>query len=175
MVGVAGGVIWQVCDDLVPEPLVKGSGLETERGQKDAPAPLRPRLVFGGFEELPTVSLAAEGLRHPKRCEVEPPSPDVAQSTPELRAPFVAQKDGERAVVRVPGDRHVRERQALPGEGGILGTRRGSEVILKPCIALACPSFGGCIATTTRGCRGRSYPSPRLPPCVAWRPWSPRA
>ncbi len=50
-------VIRYLTDDLVPELLVEGPRLEAVRAQVHAPAAVLSSFLFGGFEELPAVSL----------------------------------------------------------------------------------------------------------------------
>src|SRR5215218_2268248 len=116
---VALWVVRDVCNDLVPELFVEWPCLKAESRQEDSVAPLRPGFVFGSPEEFRSVSLPAKRLRHPQDGEVEPPSPDVTDGSAEHCAPLVLEEDGERAVVGVPGNRHVEERQALAHEGGV--------------------------------------------------------
>src|SRR5215208_6180361 len=122
---VALWVVRDVCNDLVPELFVEWPCLKAESRQEDSVAPLRPGFVFGSPEEFRSVSLPAERLRHPQGVEVEPPSPDVTKGPAEHRAPLVLEEDGERAVVGVPGDRHVEERQSIAHKCGVLRAAQG--------------------------------------------------
>src|SRR5215208_996436 len=116
---VALWVVRDVCNDLVPELFVEWPCLKAESRQEDSVAPLRCGFVLGSYEEFRSVSLPPKRLRHPQGVEVEPPSPDVTKGPAEHRAPLVLEEDGERAVVGVPGNRHVEERQSVAHKCGV--------------------------------------------------------
>src|SRR5215212_7052751 len=120
---VALWVVRDVCNDLVSELFVEWPCLKAESRQGDSVAPLRPGFVFGSPEEFRSVSLPPKRLRHPQG--VEPPSPDVTKDPAEHRAPLVLEEDGERAVVGVPGNRHVEERQSVAHKCGVLRVAPG--------------------------------------------------
>src|SRR5215204_1246585 len=112
-------IILGVSHDFVAELFVEWPCLKAERRQEDSVASMRPGFVFGSPEEFRSVPLPAKRLSYPQGVEVEPPSPDVTKGPAEHRAPLVLEEDGERAVVGVPGNRHVEERQSIAHKCGV--------------------------------------------------------
>jgi hypothetical protein len=86
-----------------------------------AAATVRPCLLFGGLQKSFIVLLATERLR-------EPTSPDTSERTAHDPVALVSKEVSERAVVSIPGNRHVVAGDGLPGPRGArrLPSRRAS-------------------------------------------------
>ena len=96
VVRAAGWEVVELSDDAIPEFLVEAPGLEAERCEVGMVASAPACLLFGGEEELPSISLVTQALVNPEIIDVQPAPERRSGETTYDRALLVSNEDVQR-------------------------------------------------------------------------------